>query len=91
MENAVGAHLLNHLQGLPYEVTYWRHRNHEVDYIVRSARSTWAIEVKSGRPGSSSGLEAFRRERPRTKVLIVGTGGMDLDEFFLRDPRSLLS
>ncbi|MBW2254652.1 MAG: DUF4143 domain-containing protein, partial [Deltaproteobacteria bacterium] len=32
VENAVGAHLLNHLQGLRYEVTYWRDRQAEVDF-----------------------------------------------------------
>ena len=47
----MGAHLLNHLQGLPYEVTYWRQRNDEVDFVVRSPRGLWVIEVKSGRPG----------------------------------------
>jgi predicted AAA+ superfamily ATPase len=26
VENAVGAHLLNHLSGFPYSVYYWRHK-----------------------------------------------------------------
>lgn len=55
VENAVGAHLLNHLQGLPYEITYWRHHRHEVDYVVRSGRHLWIIEVKSGRPRTAPG------------------------------------
>lgn len=90
VENAVGAHLLNHLQGLPYEITYWRHRNHEVDYVVRAGDALWAVEVKSGRPGAYAGLEAFRREYPRARALIVGSGGMELEEFFAADPREML-
>jgi len=55
VENAVGAHLLNHLQGLPYEITYWRHHRHEVDYGVRSGRHLWIIEVKSAHPRTAPG------------------------------------
>lgn len=91
VENAVGAHLLNHLQGLPYEASYWRQADLEVDYIVRSGRSVSALEVKSGRPRPTSGLPAFRKRHPRSRVLVVGSGGIELGEFFARDPRELLS
>jgi uncharacterized protein len=64
VENAVGAHLLNHLQGLPFETSYRRHGDKEVDYIVRSGRTAWALEVKSGRARAVSGVSAFREERP---------------------------
>jgi len=90
VENAVGGHLLNHLQGLSYEVTYWRHRNDEVDYVVRSAGNLCAIEVKSGRPGALTGMAAFKKAHPDSRTLLVGTGGMPLEEFFARDPRELL-
>jgi hypothetical protein len=90
VENAVGGHLLNHLQGLPYEITYWRHRSDEVDYIVRTGRHLWAIEVKSGRPGSGSGMAAFRKEHPHARPLVVGSGGMALSEFFASDPRDII-
>jgi predicted AAA+ superfamily ATPase len=91
VENAVGAHLLNHLQGLPYEVSYWRDRQGEIDYVVRSGRSTWAVEVKSGRPHPAPGLDAFRKGHPKAHLMIVGSGGIDLEEFLLRDPRDLLA
>ena len=91
VENAVGAHLLNHLQGLPYELSYWRQGDREVDYVVHSGRNTWAIEVKSGRSRPAAGLAAFRHEHPKVRPLIVGSGGVDLDEFLSRDPRELLS
>lgn len=90
IENAVGAHLLNHLQGLPFEITYWRHRNREVDFVVRAGDALWAIEVKSGRAGTMPGLEAFQREHPRARRLVVGSGGVPLEEFFGEDPKALL-
>jgi hypothetical protein len=39
----VGAHLLNHLQDPVYEVTWWRERDREVDYVVRGGRQLWAL------------------------------------------------
>ena len=89
VENAVGGHLLNHLQGLAYEVTYWRHRNDEVDYVVRTAGGLWALEVKSGRPGALLGVAAFTKAHREVQPLLIGTGGMPLEEFFSRDPRDL--
>jgi predicted AAA+ superfamily ATPase len=90
VENAVGAHLLNHLQGLAYEVTYWRERNDEVDYVVRGGSTVWAIEVKSGRPVRPAGLGAFRRLHPHVVPVVIGTGGLPFEEFFGADPRDLL-
>lgn len=90
VENAVGAHLLNHLQSLPYEITYWSERGYEVDYVVRTGDRTWAIEVKSGRPGRTAGLRAFLRRYPDSHVLVIGTGGIALEEFFNTHPKELL-
>ncbi len=70
---------------------YWRYRDREVDYVVRSGKNTWAIEVKSGRPRPVLGLAAFRDEYPKARLLTVGSGGIDLEEFLSRDPRELLS
>ena len=91
VENAVGAHLLNHLGGLTFDVTYWRHRSDEIDYVVETGDSRWAIEVKSGSPRRNPGLDAFRRRWPDARPLVVGSGGMGLEEFFAADPRDLLS
>jgi predicted AAA+ superfamily ATPase len=89
VENAVGAHLLNSLQALPYEVTYWRERGLEVDYVVRTGRGLWAVEVKSGAAERSQGLAAFLRRHKDARPLVGGTGGMPLEEFFATDPREL--
>jgi predicted AAA+ superfamily ATPase len=91
VENAVGAHLLNNLSGLAYEVTYWRERDDEVDYVVRSGEAIWAIEVKSGRARAARGLAAFLKRFPGARPLIVGSGGMPLDEFFSADPAAILT
>jgi predicted AAA+ superfamily ATPase len=84
VENAVGAHLLNGLPAANFGVTYWREGDREVDFVVSQGTQVWAIEVKSGRPGKLSGLEAFRQRYPKARVWLVGGGGVDLEEFFLR-------
>jgi hypothetical protein len=85
VENAVGGCLLNALQGKPWDVFYWREGNQEVDYVVRSPRKLLAIEVKSSRPRAAPGLAAFCARWPAAKPLIVGQGGIPLEEFFSAD------
>jgi len=82
VESAVGAHLANAAAGGACEVFYWREGNREVDFVIRSGRTVVAIEVKSGRtpeafPGLAAFAEAFRPKR----TLIVGGGGVSIDEF----------
>jgi len=89
VENAAGAHLINGLAGLPFEITYWRQRNDEIDFVVRSGTKLWAIEIKSGREGKARGMEAFRRIHSNSQPLIIGPGGLSLEDFFLADPRRL--
>ncbi len=84
VENAVGAHLLNGLQGPDWSVTYWRDGGDEVDFVVAHGMRVWAIEVKSGRPGKPNGLVAFRKRYPQAKVWLLGGGGLKLEEFFSR-------
>lgn len=91
VENAVGAHLLNHLQGLAYEICYWRDRRDEVDFVVRAGRSTWGLEVKSGLPRKPAGLGIFCRRFEGIRPLVIGSGGMPLEEFFRADPAELFS
>jgi hypothetical protein len=90
VENAVGAHLLNHLPPVEWGVTYWRRGNVEVDYVVERGRAVWALEVKSGRGGRVSGLSEFRSTYPAARTLVVGSDGIPLDEFLGSDPRRLL-
>ncbi|MBI5525610.1 MAG: ATP-binding protein [Deltaproteobacteria bacterium] len=91
VENAVGAHLLNNLAGLAYEIAYWREREDEVDYIVRSGDAIWGVEVKSGRPRTARGLAPFLAKFPQARPFIAGSGGMPLEEFFGTDPKTLFT
>ena len=84
VENAVGAYLLNGLQGPQWSVSYWRDGSSEVDFVVSHGNETWALEVKSGRAGRQSGLEAFRKLYPKARVWLVGPDGLTLEEFFSR-------
>jgi len=90
VENAVGAHLLNGLAPSRYAVSYWRHGNKEVDFVVSHGSSLWALEVKSGRPARTPGLEAFRFHKPKARALIIGSGGIPLEEFFRSPPETWL-
>lgn len=81
-ESCVGAHLANAAAAGQCEVFYWRERNREVDFVVRSGRRLLAIEVKSGRarealPGVAAFIEAFRPDRS----LLIGGDGIALAEF----------
>jgi len=90
VENAVGAHLLNHLTAPEWGVTYWRRGNAEVDYVVERGTTVWGLEVKSGRPRPASGLSAFRLAYRKAHTLIIGSEGIPLEEFLGSDPRPQL-
>jgi predicted AAA+ superfamily ATPase len=62
VETCVGAHLVNTSAGTALDVTYWRERNHEVDFVLRRGDACVAIEVKSGRRRESlPGMAAFAK------------------------------
>ncbi len=84
VESAVGAHLCNTAPpGMT--VTYWRERNHEVDFVLQHGATTVGVEVKSGRnKGSLAGLERFARSFDARPGLVVGTGGIPLGQFLGR-------
>lgn len=82
VENAVGAALLNQLEGTAFDLYYWREKGWEVDYILHAPGRTWAIEVKSSRMKHAHGLRRFLDHHPNAKPFIVGGTGMPLDEFF---------
>lgn len=82
VENAVGAALLNSLQGPMWNVAYWRDGSHEVDFVVSHGAQTWALEIKSGRAGKPGGIPAFRQRYPKAQVWLVGDSGIPLTEFF---------
>lgn len=83
LELAVGAELVQQ----PGEVTWWRERHDEVDYVYQYRQELYAIEVKSGRRKSSRGLEAFCRQVPQARPVIVTPENFAA---FSADPRGFL-
>ncbi len=82
VENAVGAQLLAASATGAFQLHYWRDGTDEVNYVLSRGECLLALEVKSGRPRSTSGLKAFARRYPKSRALIVGTGGIALEQFF---------
>ncbi len=83
--------MLNEAIGKEFDVFYWSGRNCEVDFVVRRGKTLVAIEVKSGRAKRSlPGVEAFSREFPVSRKLLVGEDGMPLGEFLETPPQTWL-
>jgi predicted AAA+ superfamily ATPase len=81
VESAVGAHLLN-TAAPGMNVSYWRERNHEVDFVIAYGGKLIGVEVKSGRnKGALAGLERFTQSFNAQPGLVVGTGGIPLATF----------
>lgn len=86
VESTVGAHLANEAAAGHCDLYYWRDRNREVDFVVRSGSRLVAIEVKSGRaPASRRGMSAFTAAHGPARTLLVGSGGIDIG-WFLSTP-----
>ena len=84
VESAVGAHLINTMPSSG-EVKYWRDRRGrsvvEVDFVLQRGPHLIGIEVKSGAARDSlPGLDEFE-QRFSARSLVVGDGGVPLDEF----------
>ena len=85
VESAVGAHLYN-TAATNIRVHYWRHGSREVDFVLQRGPRLVAMEVKSGNAhrGAAAalpGVREFERQyRPR-RSLLVGEGGIPLEEF----------
>lgn len=90
-ESAVGAHLANTQAIGLCELFYWRDRNREVDYVVRTGRTVAAIELKSGHKKSSlPGMDAFAKAFKPQRTLLVGRDGLPVEEFLLRPVSELV-
>jgi predicted AAA+ superfamily ATPase len=85
----VGAHLLNHLTGLPYSLYYWRKKGLEVDFVIKTPLNLWALEIKSGKPQNPKGVAEFCRLYQDARPLIIGSQGMPFDEFFRTNPKEV--
>jgi len=81
-ETSAGAHLANGVKGSRTGLFYWREGNDEVDFVLEEGRKLSAIVIRTGRQGEPlTGLEAFAAAFRPAKNLIVGTGGISLEDF----------
>ncbi len=85
VESAIGAYLFNECLLEGAELFYWREGDKEVDFVIRRGRSLTAIEVKSGAdrevlPGTAEFSKIFHPKR----MLLVGSGGIDIEEFLAK-------
>ncbi len=81
VESAIGAHLLNSSFGTQVKIYYWKEGSKEVDFILRKGHSLLAIEIKDVKKTLvTPGIEAFCQNIQSTKKLIVGKGGLSVEE-----------
>lgn len=90
VESAVGCYLLDKADELDCDLYYWRENNEEVDFVLRRADKLLAIEVKSGKRQSNSGLSTFRQMYNPQHSLVVGGQALPLEDLFKGDIASLL-
>ena len=81
VESAVGAHLFNTATD-NIRLYYWRDGAQEVDFVLQRGPHVIPIEVKSG-PNIKPvrGMEEFTRRFNSSRSLLVGEGGIPLQEF----------
>ena len=90
VESAVGSYLLAKADELDYKVYYWRDRDEEVDFIIDYYGKLTAIEVKSGRRTTNTGLQVFKDSFNPEHALVVGSDAFPLEEFLRIDQEKLL-
>jgi len=89
IESAIGAHLINKAEEGNYKVYYWRHRNEEVDFVIKKNNEIIGIEVKSGQTKPTKGMDTFKKKYNPAKVLLVGTNGLLWQDFLALHPKDL--
>lgn len=81
VESAAGAHLYNTC-GSATKLHFWRdNKNNEVDYVIARGPHLLGVEVKSGKPRAYHGLDAFKARFRNARTMVVGKGGVPLNEF----------
>ena len=80
-ESAIGAHLFNTASTVT-RLYYWRDDADEVDFVLQRGPRLVAIEVKSGpRRPDRRGMDAFTASFRPDRTLLVGEGGVPINEF----------
>ncbi len=84
-ESAVGAYLVSQSAMCDYRVYYWRDSKDEVDFVLKRRNKLVAIEVKSGRRTTNTGLSKFAVQYKPHRSVVVGSGGISFEEFLSMD------
>lgn len=88
-ESAVGCYLMNEAFRKRMSLFYWRDGDKEVDFVLQNKGKIVAIEVKSNAETDTLGLHAFNEKFHPAQSVIVGQGGIPIEEFFDMDLKSL--
>ncbi len=87
VESAAGAHLFNTATS-DIRLHYWREGSNEVDFVLQRGPQIVAIEVKSGEKRMPlGGMNEFERSFNPRRSLLVGEGGIPLNEFLTAPAR----
>ncbi len=89
VESSIGAHLINYAAMERFNLYYWREKSEEVDFIIERGGKIIGIEVKSGRRTTNKGMAIFAAKFNPEKVIVVGSGGMPIEEFLQMNPMVL--
>lgn len=89
VESAVGAYIVSQAAACDFKPYYWRNGRDEVDYVLLKRGRKVAIEVKSGRRTTNSGLAKFAQAYKPYRSLVVGSGGLSFEEFLSADLEQL--
>jgi predicted AAA+ superfamily ATPase len=69
------------------DIFYWREGHNEVDFVMSRGKDVVAIEVKSGRNRENMpGMELFMKQFKTKRILLVGSGGISIEEFLSSPP-----
>ena len=89
VESAIGSHLLNNSYSERFNLYYWRENNKEVDFILEKDRKLISIEVKSGKRSENKGMSQFSQKFNPKRTLLIGAGGISVEEFLNINPVEL--
>ena len=89
VESAVGAHLINEALKSNIQLFYWRDRNDEVDFVLSYKNQIIGLEVKSNHAVGNRGMSVFQNRYQVDKVMLVGKGGLAIEDFLSINPVEL--
>ena len=72
-----------------FELSYWRDRVDEVDFVLSNRSQVIGIEVKSKTAKKKRGMKAFQKAYNPHKVLLISADSLPWQEFLRINPKEL--